>query len=433
MSHYLWVKGGRIIDPANSRDEVADLFAKDGLIVDSLSADEKSKATIVDAVGKVVCPGFVDLNTSLCEPGGSHREGIRSGARAAAAGGYTSILAMPNTNPPCDTAGTIQFIKDAVARESVINIFPTGCLTKAREGQFLASMGSLKKAGIVAVTDSGKSLQNNALMERAVEYAKMFGLVVMDPCMDDNLTEGSCMNEGAMSLRLGLRGSPRAAEDIMVSRNVILSTYNEAHIHLQSISSENSVEIIRRAKQRGIKVTADTTPHHIYFTDDCIAGYDTRFKTNPPIREASDVKALIEGLLDGTIDCIATNHRPYTRDEKDIEFDRAPAGIIGLETALNSAIEVLYRKHKFSLLDVVKLLSTNPAKLMKLSKGTLSIGADADIVVFDPDEERYLTEETLYSKSKNSPWLKKTLPGVIHSTCVAGQLVFEHGEFLIQK
>ena len=429
MKKPIWIQGGTIIDPINNREEVADLYVNDGRIVENLSTEQKEKAFIIEAQDKIVSPGFIDINVSFCEPGGSHREGIRSGSKAAAAGGFTCVVAMPNTNPPCDTAGTIQFIKDAVERESIIKIMPSGCLTKAREGEFLASMGSLKKAGICAVTDSGRSLQNNALMERAAEYAKMFDLVVLDPCIDDNLTEGSSMNHGPTALKLGLRGSPRAAEDIMVSRNVILSTYSEARIHLQSISSAYSVEIIRRAKQRGVKITADTTPHHIFFTDDCIEGYDTRYKTNPPIREKSDIEALLEGLKDGTIDCIASNHRPYTRDEKDIEFDLAPAGIIGLETALPVVLDKLHFKNAFSLTEVVNLLSIMPSKVLNMKPPELSIGSEADLTIFDPNAQKSITEETLFSKSKNSPWLKSSLPGVVEATCVSGEVVFYKGKF----
>lgn len=430
MTKSIWIKNARVIDPANKRDAIGDFYIKDGIVVESLANDVKSKAKVIDAGGRILSPGFIDLNVSFCEPGGSHREGIRSGSKAAAAGGYTTVLAMPNTNPPCDTAGTIQFIKDAVARESVINILPTGCLTKGRAGEFLASMGSLKKAGVVAVTDSGRSLQNNALMERATVYADMFDLLVIDPCIDESLTDGTSMNHGEMALKLGLRGSPRSAEDIMVSRNVILSTYSGAHIHLQSISSGGAVDIIRRAKQRGVRITADTTPHNLYFTDECIEGYDTRYKTSPPIREDSDIKALIEGLNDGTLDCIATNHRPFTRDEKDVEFDLSPAGTIGLETALSASLEALCERNQFSYEELISIMSLNPAKLLNLEVGDLSFGKKADITLFDPEKEIVYTEETLHSKSKNSPWLKKKMYGVVTHTIVSGELVFENGKFI---
>ena len=308
MSATTWISGGRVIDPANDRDAIGDIYAVEGKIVANLSAKEKKQAQQINADGKVVCPGLVDIHTHLCEPGDTHRESIQTGTWAAASGGFTTIVCMPNANQPSDNAGTIQQINDAVKRDALVNVFPTGAITIGMNGKELAPAGSLKRSGIVAITDSYRSVQNSEVMRRAIEYAHMFDLVVMDHCQDKALTEGAVMNEGIWSLRLGLRGWPSAAEDIIVSRNVNLSTYTGAHIHLQQISSSNAVEIIRRAKQRKVNISAEVTPHHLHLSDECIQSYDTYFKTNPPLRTQKDQAALVEGLLDGTIDCISTDH-----------------------------------------------------------------------------------------------------------------------------
>ena len=424
----LWIANARVIDPASGRDEVGNLFIDDGRIVASLSADKKKRAKKIDARGLVACPGLVDIHVHFREPGQTHKETILTGSQAAAAGGFTSVVCMPNTSPVADNAGTIQFINDAIRRDAVVKIFPTGCITVGMKGQSLAPIGSLKRAGVVAITDDGECVQNNEVMRRAVEYAKMFDLPVMDHCQESSMTQGAVMNEGIMSIRLGLRGWPNAAEDIIVARNVILSTYSGAHIHMQHISSKNSVELLRRAKSRGVRVTAEGTPHHIALTDAELATYDTNFKMNPPLRTESDRQEIIAGLRDGTLDCISTDHAPHTDYEKDKEFDYAPNGILGLETSLAVTLQVLVRENKFKLSHVVDLMTRKPAEILKLQAGTLSAGAAGDVCLFDPEESWVYNSRKGFSKSSNSPWNGETLTGRVKTTIVDGRVVFADGK-----
>jgi dihydroorotase len=423
----LWIKNARVIDPAARRDAVGDLYVVDGKFADTLSAAGRKRAKQIDARGQIACPGLVDIHVHFREPGQTHKETIGTGSRAGAAGGFTTVVCMPNTAPVADNAGTIQLMKDVIARDAVIRVYPTGCITVGMKGQALAPIGSLKRAGVVAITDDGDCVQSNDLMRRAVEYAKMFDLPVMDHCQDHSMTQGAVMNEGVMSTRLGLRGWPNAAEDLIVARNVILSEYTGAHIHLQHISSKFSVDVIRRAKQRGARISAEATPHHIALTDDTLATYDTNFKMNPPLRTNADRLALIEGLRDGTLDIIATDHAPHTDYEKDKEFDFAPNGILGLETALPVTLEILVRQNKFKLPYVIDLMTRRPAKLMKLAGGTLAPGAEADICLFDPDEKWRYDAKAGFSKSSNSPWSGQTLTGRVKTTIVAGRIVFANG------
>jgi len=427
MPDVLWIQHGRVIDPAFGRDAVGDVFAVDGVLVAALDAEQKKTARRIDAKGLVVCPGLVDPHVHLREPGQTHKETIQTGSWAAAAGGYTTLVCMPNTSPVADSAGTIQYILDAIERESVVHIHPTGCITLGQKGEALAPIGSLKRAGVVAITDDGSCVQNNELMRRAVEYAAMFDLPVMDHCQDEALTKGSVMHEGVVSTRLGLRGWPAAAEDIIVSRNVTLSTHTGAHIHLQHISSATAVDIIRRAKQRKVRITAEASPHHLALTDAALLTYDTNFKMNPPLRTEADRKVLIEGIKDGTIDCVATDHAPHTNYEKDREFDYAPFGIVGLETALPVILDVLHREAGMSLPDVLALLTCKPAAIVKLPAGTLAPAASADVTIFDPEEKWTVDGTKFFSKSTNSPWLGRELRGRVKFTIVAGRVVFEDG------
>lgn len=424
MSDILWITGGRVIDPANQRDENGDIFAVDGILVEALDEAQKAAATRVDASGLVVAPGLVDIHVHFRDPGQTHKEDILSGSHAAAAGGFTSVVCMPNTSPVCDNAGTIQRMMDKVARDSVIHIYPTGCLTIGMNGEQLAPTGQLKKAGAVAMTDDGKCVQSNEIMRRAVEYAKMFDLPIMDHCQDASLTQAAVMNEGEWSLRLGLRGWPKAAEDIIVARNVLLAELTGAHIHMQHVSSANAVDILRRAIARGAPVSGEASPHHIEFTDADLKDYDTVYKMNPPLRTDADREALIEGLCDGTLCCIATDHAPHSPDEKDREFDTAPFGIIGLENSLASSLGTLYHSGRLSLSEVIALMTHKGAELCKLDAGTLSRGAPADICIFDPNEAWTVDAEEFFSKSRNCPWNGRTLKGKVKRTYVDGVQVF---------
>jgi len=424
MSERSIVRGGRMIDPRSGRDEIGDLFI-DGDRISKPFGPEGARQ--IDANGLVVCPGLVDIHVHFREPGQTHKEDIGSGTRAAAAGGFTSVICMPNTSPVCDNAGTIQYIHEAIAKKAIVRVYPTGCLTKGMAGEELAPIGSLKRAGAVAVTDDGLCVQNNALMRQVATYSKMFGLPVMDHCQDATLTEGSVMHEGNWSLRLGLKGWPAAAEDIIVARNIVLAELTGAHIHMQHVSSANSVELLRQAKKNGIPVTGEASPHHISLTDKYLGGYDPYFKMNPPLRSEEHRQALIEGLRDGTLDCIATDHAPHREYEKDVEFDRAPFGIVGLETALPVCLETLHRSSGFSLPDVVSLMTDRPARLMGLDAGTLEIDAPADVTIFDPEREWTPSREEFQSRSDNSPWLHRPLKGRTVHTFVGGKLVFAEG------
>ena len=426
----LHISNARVIDPAAKRDAAGDLFIRDGVFVARPSAADLKKAKKVDAAGLVAAPGLVDIHVHLREPGQTHKETIETGTRSAAAGGFTSVVCMPNTAPVADNAGTIQLIKDSAARSAAVHVYPTGCITVGMKGQALAPIGSLKRAGVIAITDDGDCVQSNELMRRACEYAKMFDLPIMDHCQDHSMTVGAVMNEGAMSLKLGLKGWPNAAEDLVVARNCILSEYTGAHIHMQHVSSRNAVDILRRAKARGVKVTGEACPHHFAFTDERLATYDTHFKMNPPLRTEEDRVAIIAGLKDGTLDILATDHAPHTPDEKEREFDHAPNGILGLETALAVSLDILVRKNKFKLATLVDLWTRKPAQLLGLPAGTLAEGAPADLVLFNPDEEWVYDAKAGFSKSANSPWHGEKLRGRVRQTFVSGKLVFADGKIL---
>ena len=388
------IKGGRVIDPANGVDEIRDVCIDAGKIVDSADGE------VIDAAGKIVVPGLIDMHVHLREPGRSDKETIETGTRCAARGGFTSVVCMPNTSPPADTAGTISFIKQ---RPACVNVFPTGAISRELKGEELAPIGSLKKAGVVAITDDGHCVQNNELMRRAVEYAKMFDLPVLDHCQDYNLVADGVMHEGYWSTALGLHGWPASGEDVIVARNILLAELCDWHIHCQHISSARSVELIREARKRGVKISAEACPHHFTLTDECVKDYDTNFKMNPPLRTERDRDAIVEGLADGTIEIIASDHAPHCNYEKEVEFDVAPFGIIGLETELALSLE-LVRKKVLTLPALVEKLTVKPAKLLRLNKGTLSVGADADVTIIDPDIEWTYDVTQSASKSRNSPF-----------------------------
>ncbi len=426
---FLIIKNGRVIDPASRRDKVSDVFIADGKFVKTLTPAQKKTAQVIDARGLVVCPGLVDIHVHFREPGQTHKETILTGSQAAAAGGFTSVVCMPNTSPVADNTGTIQLI-NAAAANAPVHVYATGCITVGMKGQQLAPHGSLKKAGVVALTDDGLCIQSNELMHRAVEYAKMFDLTILDHCQDESMTDKAVMNEGVMSTRLGLKGWPHAAEDIIVARNIILSRYTGAHIHMQHISSAHSVELMRRAKQDKVNVTAEATPHHIALTEDALGTYDTNLKMNPPLRTEADRQAIIAGLKDGTLDCIGTDHAPHAPEEKDREFDYAPNGIIGLETALPICLDVLVRKSKFKLAQVIDLMTRKAANILKLPAGTLAVGAVADVCIFNPNETWLYNTYGAFSKSINSPWNQQQLTGRVKTTIVSGKIVYANGKMV---
>jgi dihydroorotase len=416
----LIIQGGRVIDPANGVDEVRDIFVVDGKIASAAAANAEK----INAKGKIVTPGLIDMHVHLREPGRSDKETIETGSRCAARGGFTSVVCMPNTTPAADNSGTIAFIKQRAAEAACVNVFPTGTITKESKGDELAPIGSLKRAGVVAITDDGRCVQNNELMRRAVEYAKMFNLPVLDHCQDYHLTAEGVMNEGYWSAALGLRGWPSIGEDVVVARNVLLAELTDWHIHCQHISSAHSVHLIREAKKRGVKISSEACPQHLTLTDEAVKTYDTNFKMNPPLRTDRDRQALLEGLADGTIDIIASDHAPHCSYEKEVEFDFAPFGVIGLETELALSLE-LVRKKLLELPQLIEKFTTNPARLLRLHKGTLSIGADADITIIDLDCPWSYDVNESASKSRNSPFHGWKLKGKAVATVVGGKTVWQ--------
>ena len=424
----LRIINGRVIDPSVERDETGAVVILNGTIADPAAGSVPSDLPTVDAQGAAVCPGFVDIHAHLRDPGEIHKEDMESGARAAAAGGYTTLVAMPDCSPAADNVGTIQQIRDRIEEWAIVNVLPTGCLTVGRNGERLANIGSFHRMGCVAITDSDRCVQDNEIMRRGLEYAKMFDLCVMDHCRDASLTRDAAMNEGEMSLRLGLKGWPCAAEDIIVSRNVTLSSLTGAHVHLQHISSSSSVDIIRRAKARGVRVTAEASPHHIHLTDAAVRGYDPNFKVDPPLRAEEDRRAVIQGLKDGVLDCVATDHAPQSLDDKDQEFDHAPPGVIGLESALPVVLDALYHNAdaslKLSLPDVIGLLTHRAADVLRLSAGRLTSGSPGDVTIFDPDEAVTVGGRGFHSKSANCPWTGRMLRGAVKTTIVGGNVVY---------
>jgi len=418
----LHIKNGRVIDPANNADEIRDLVILNGKIA-AAGTSAPAKLETIDATGKVVSPGLIDLHVHLREPGRSDKETIETGTRCAARGGFTSVVCMPNTTPAADNTGTIAFIKQRAAEVGCVNVFPAGAITKELKGEELASIGSLKKAGVVAITDDGHCVQNNELMRRAVEYAKMFDLPVMDHCQDYNLAGDGVAHEGYWSVTLGLRGWPAVAEDVIVARNILLAELADWYIHCQHVSSARSVELIREAKKRGVKITAEACPHHFTLTDERLKDYDTNYKMNPPLRSERDRVAVIEGLADDTIDCIASDHAPHCNYEKEVEFDLAPFGIIGLETELALSLDLVH-KNILSLPQLIKKFTANPASLLRLAKGTLAAGADADITIIDTNLEWVYDVQQSASKSRNSPFHGWNLRGKAIMTIVGGKIVW---------
>jgi dihydroorotase len=416
------IKNGRVIDPANKRDEVASLAVVDGKIAKSAPKD----AEVIDAKGFIVAPGLIDIHVHLREPGFGHKETIASGARAAAAGGFTTIVCMPNTSPAADNPATIAWIKDRAEEAACVNVLPTGAISKNLAGEELAPIGSLGQAGVVAVTDDGHCIQNHELMRRAVEYARMVGLPVLDHCQDYNLVGNGVVNEGYWSILLGLPGWPAAGEEAIVARNVLLAELCDHHIHCQHISSAGSVRLIREARARGVKISGEVCPHHIALTDEAIQNFDTNYKMNPPLRSKADVDSILEGIADGTLSILCSDHAPHAGFEKEVEFDQAPFGIVGLETELGLVIDLLVRKHrKIDIARLIEMYTVEPAKLLRLEAGTLSVGAPADITLIDPNLEWTVEIDQFQSASRNSPFEGWELKGRAVRTIVSGKTVWK--------
>ncbi len=401
----LLIKNGHVIDPANSLDGMLDILISDGRIagIGKPGSQGAGGAQVMDAVGKVVVPGLIDMHVHLREPGYEYKENIATGTAAAKAGGFTSLCCMPNTNPVNDTGSVTEFILSQAAKAGGARVYPVGAITKGSKGEELAEMGELHRAGCVALSDDGRPVMNGAIMRRAMEYSKIFGMPVLSHCEDVNLSAKGVMNEGALSTELGLRGIPAAAEDAMTARDIFLAELTGCRLHLCHVSTRGSVALIREAKARGVAVTAETCPHYFTLTDEAVRGYNTMAKMNPPLRTAADVQAIKEGLRDGTIDVIATDHAPHGMDEKTVEFEYAPFGIVGLETALGLSLR-LVQEGVLSLADLVRKMSLNPASILKINRGALSQGADADITIIDPDLEWTVDAKAFQSRSRNTPF-----------------------------
>ncbi|MEP6572778.1 MAG: dihydroorotase [Gemmatimonadota bacterium] len=422
------IRGGRVIDPSRGTDGVADVLLSDGKVeAVGRNITPPADTNIIDATGKVVAPGLIDLHVHLREPGQEDLETVATGAMAAAAGGFTGVCAMPNTDPVTDNQAAVGFIVGKAIRAGKARVYPIGAISLGQKGEKLAEFGEMVGAGAVAVSDDGKPVVSSHLMRTALEYAKTFGIPVADHCEEPTLAAGGAMHEGLVSTRLGLKGIPSAAEEIMVARDIILSELTGGHVHLCHMSTRGSVDLIRRAKEKGLRVTAEATPHHFSLTHECCEGYNTNAKMNPPLREPEDREAIRQGLKDGTIDVIASDHAPHHYDAKEREFDDAPNGILGLETALGLAIDELVRSGLLTLPELINRMSTQAARIFGLPGGTLAVGAQADVVIIDP-EVRWIVDPTLFfSKSRNTPFAGRTLTGRAEKTIVRGRVVFELG------
>lgn len=419
------IKNGRVVNP-EGKEGILDILIKDDKIIKIERNIGEKGVRVIDAKGKIVAPGLIDMHTHLREPGREDEETISQTCLAAARGGFTSICCMPNTNPPIDNQGTIKFIQERkVLSDCPANIFPVGAISKGRKGEELAEIAELKEAGVVGLSDDGDCVMNALLMRRAFEYAKMFNLPIISHCEDKNLSRNGVMNEGYFSTILGLPGMPDEAEEVVVYRDISLARMTEEKLHITHTSTKGSVELIRQAKRKKIKISADVTPHHLILTDESVKSFDTNTKMNPPLRSREDVKALRDGLRDGTIDVIATDHAPHSREEKEDDFKTAPFGIVGLETCLALVLTEIIDKGVITLKSAISKLATNPAKILGLNKGILKKGTDADIVIIDPELKWVITQDDFAGPCKNSPFIGREVKGRAIVTIVAGKVVFE--------
>lgn len=418
----LLIKGGRVIDPSQKIDELADVLVEEG-VIKAIEKDIRADAPIYDASGKLVMPAFVDLHSHLREPGQEHKEDLRSGSLAGAGGGFCALFTMPNTSPPLDGKSQIIYVLSK-SLELPVYVFPVGALSKGMKGEELAPIGELAEAGVKALSDDGMPVQDSGLLRKALLYARMFDLVVMLHCEDTSLSRGGVANEGFTATRLGLRGIPPSAEEVGVARAIILAMETGCRVHICHISTKRSLELVRWSKERGAPITCEVTPHHLVLTDSALENYDTRAKCNPPLRSEEDREALIEGLLDGTIDCIATDHAPHSRDEWDVEFDLAPFGIAGLETAFPLLYTKLVAEGLMPLSLLVEKMSTIPAKLMGLELGSLEVGKEANLTVVDTKPMK-VDVEKFFSRGKNNPFDGWTLRGFPCLTICKGKIAFE--------
>ncbi len=428
----LLITNGYLIDPTQGLNAGKNLLIEDGRVAGLLDRAESfpQGAEILDATGLIVAPGFIDMHVHLREPGQEYKETIASGAAAAVAGGFTSVCAMPNTDPVNDNPAVTRFIIEEAERTGLANVFPVGAITKNSAGTELSEMGEMKRAGIVAVTDDGRPVPSAGMMRRAMEYAKGFDLAVVDHCEDRSLASGGAMHEGRWSLILGLKGMPAAAEEMDAARDCALAELTGARVHLAHVSTRGAIDAVREAKAKGLQLTCEVAPHHWTLTDEAVEGYDTNTKMNPPLRSPEHLESVLEGFRDGTVDAIATDHAPHHADEKALEFDRAPFGIIGLETAVGLALDRLVHTGVINLERLVELFSVNPARIFKLEdRGTLRRGAWGDVTILDPDLTWTFDASLSKSKSRNTPFDGLELRGAAVATVVAGRVLFKHKEF----
>ena len=421
----LLIRNANIVDPSQSLDAKRDLLVRDGKVAAIDDAIEAEGVEVFDAGGLIVAPGFIDLHVHLREPGHEYKETIESGARAAVAGGFTSVCCMPNTEPINDNSSVTSFIREQARKAAPANVFPIGAITQGSKGEQLAEIGEMKVAGIVAVSDDGRPVVDSGMMRRAMEYAADFDLPVVDHCEDCCGAEGWAMHEGEYAALMGLKGLPGAAEDLHVARDITLAELTGARVHIAHISTARSVEMVRQAKARGFPVTCEVAPHHFILSDKDVyeSGYNTHFKMAPPLRSEADVEAILEGLRDGVIDAIATDHAPHHYNEKMREFDLAPNGIIGLETAVSLTLDRLAHRGVISLSQMVDLLSCQPARIFNLDRGTLRVGAVADVTIFDPNRQIKVDASQSQSKSRNTPFDGWELKGSVVATIVGGRML----------